>query len=90
MLTVQFLVDMWSGVTKEFQEGISPWLKNTPLAAVRPGVDSEDLVKGAEVAGGRPVSRVAPCFKNKFRKLTVRESGIRIRNCWCHRYALYS
>ncbi|CAD0017134.1 unnamed protein product [Aureobasidium pullulans] len=38
-------------VSKEFQEGIAPWLKNTPLAAVRPGVDSEDLVKGAEVAG---------------------------------------
>ncbi|THW61454.1 NAD(P)-binding protein [Aureobasidium pullulans] len=48
------LTDMWSGVSKEFQEGIAPWLKNTPLAAVRPGVDSEDLVKGAEVAGGRP------------------------------------
>ncbi|KAH0357917.1 NAD(P)-binding protein, partial [Aureobasidium melanogenum] len=48
------MTDMWSGVTKEFQEGIAPWLKNTPLAAVRPGIDSEDLVKGAEVAGGRP------------------------------------
>ncbi|KAG9919129.1 NAD(P)-binding protein, partial [Aureobasidium melanogenum] len=48
------MTDMWSGVTKEFQEGIAPWLKTTPLAAVRPGIDSEDLVKGAEVAGGRP------------------------------------
>ena len=48
---------MWSGVTKEFEEGIAPWLKNTPLAAVRPGVDSEKLVKGAETAGGRPVSQ---------------------------------
>ncbi|KAG9841571.1 NAD(P)-binding protein, partial [Aureobasidium melanogenum] len=48
------MTDMWSGVTKEFQEGIAPWLKNTPLAAVRPGIDSDDLVKGAEVAGGRP------------------------------------
>lgn len=47
---------MWSGVTQEFEEGIAPWLKNTPLAAVRKGVDSDQLVKQAETAGGRPVS----------------------------------
>jgi hypothetical protein len=48
---------MWSGVSEDFQKGIAPWLKNTPLAAVRPGVDSEDLVKQSELAGGRPVSQ---------------------------------
>lgn len=54
---------MWSGVTKEFQEGIAPWLKNTPLAAVRSGVDSDELVKQAEVAGGRPVSQTSIPFQ---------------------------
>jgi NAD(P)-dependent dehydrogenase (short-subunit alcohol dehydrogenase family) len=49
--------DMWSGVSEDFQKGIAPWLKNTPLAAVRSGVDSDDLVKQAELAGGRPVSQ---------------------------------
>jgi len=48
--------DMWGGVTREFQEAIKPLMQMTPLAAVRPGVDSEEFVKGAEFAGGRPVS----------------------------------
>ena len=48
--------DMYAGTTREFQEKMSHWTLNTPLAAIRPGVDREDLVQGAEFAGGRPVS----------------------------------
>ena len=48
--------DMWGGVTREFQEAVRPMMLMTPLAAVRPGVDAEEFVKGAEFAGGRPVS----------------------------------
>lgn len=35
---------------------MSYWTRNTPLAAIRPEVDREDLVENAELAGGRPVS----------------------------------
>lgn len=48
--------DMWGGVSEEFQRAIRPMMQMTPLAAVRPGVDDEKFVKGAEIAGGRPVS----------------------------------
>ncbi|KAK4983879.1 hypothetical protein LTR50_006955 [Elasticomyces elasticus] len=46
--------DMYSGTSAEFQNQMSHWTKNTPLAAVREGVDSEEFLKGAENAGGRP------------------------------------
>jgi len=46
--------EMYSGTTKEFQIQMSSWTKNTPLAAVREGVDREEFVKNAEFAGGRP------------------------------------
>ena len=54
--------DMYSGTSKEFQIQMSSWTKNTPLAAVREGVDREQFVKDAEFAGGRPVRNpLRPC-----------------------------
>ncbi|KAK6440123.1 hypothetical protein LTR95_003642 [Oleoguttula sp. CCFEE 5521] len=46
--------DMYSGTTREFQEQMSHWTINTPLAAVRPGIDREKFVEDASFAGGRP------------------------------------
>ncbi|EMC97121.1 hypothetical protein BAUCODRAFT_106429 [Baudoinia panamericana UAMH 10762] len=46
--------DMYAGTSKEFQQKMSYWTKNTPLAAIRPDVDRQDLVDNAELAGGRP------------------------------------
>lgn len=48
--------DMYASTTKEFQAKMSGWSRNTPLAAIRPEVDRQDLVEAAELAGGRPVS----------------------------------
>lgn len=53
--------DMYAGTTKEFQQKMSHWTINSPLTAIRPQVDRKDLVDNAEIAGGRPVSRV-PLF----------------------------
>jgi 3-oxoacyl-[acyl-carrier protein] reductase len=46
--------EMWDGTTPEFRAGLKPFIQATPLSAVRPDIDDEDLVKGAEIAGGRP------------------------------------
>ncbi|KAF2771295.1 NAD(P)-binding protein [Teratosphaeria nubilosa] len=46
--------DMYESTSKEFQAKMAGWTRNTPLAAVRPEVDREDLVENAELAGGRP------------------------------------
>jgi NAD(P)-dependent dehydrogenase (short-subunit alcohol dehydrogenase family) len=46
--------DMYWGTTKEFQESMSHWTKNTPLAAIRKDVDPKEILDGAEFAGGRP------------------------------------
>ncbi|KAK5163764.1 Para-hydroxybenzoate--polyprenyltransferase, mitochondrial precursor (PHB:polyprenyltransferase) [Saxophila tyrrhenica] len=46
--------DMYAAAPKEFQAGMAGWTRNTPLAAIRKGVDREDLVENAELAGGRP------------------------------------
>ncbi|KAK3714152.1 hypothetical protein LTR37_007954 [Vermiconidia calcicola] len=46
--------DMYAGAPQDFQASMSTWTKNTPLAAIRPGVDQKELVANAEVAGGRP------------------------------------
>lgn len=46
--------DMWGGTTAGFKESLKPWIKKAPLEAIRPGIDDEDLVQDAEVAGGRP------------------------------------
>ncbi|KAI6899862.1 hypothetical protein D0869_12016 [Hortaea werneckii] len=46
--------DMYGSTSREFQEKMSGWTRNTPLAAVRPGVDSKEFVDNASFAGGRP------------------------------------
>ncbi|TAQ91440.1 hypothetical protein B7494_g192 [Chlorociboria aeruginascens] len=46
--------DMWDGTSVEFKKALSPFIKTTPAAAVRPGVDDENLVQDAQNAGGRP------------------------------------
>lgn len=48
--------DMYGGTSEEFQAKMSYFTRNTPLAAVREGIDREEFVKGAEANGGRPVS----------------------------------
>jgi NAD(P)-dependent dehydrogenase (short-subunit alcohol dehydrogenase family) len=45
---------MYGGTTDEFKARMSPFTKNTPLAAVRDGIDREIFVKEAPLAGGRP------------------------------------
>lgn len=45
---------MWWGNTDEFMENIKPFMQSTPLQKIRPGIDDQDLVEGAEKAGGRP------------------------------------
>lgn len=57
------LTDMWAGTTNEFKSGVSPFIKTAPLEAVRPGIDSEELVEDAKIAGGRPgyVEEIAGC-----------------------------
>jgi NAD(P)-dependent dehydrogenase (short-subunit alcohol dehydrogenase family) len=44
----------WGSVGDEFAAQIRPFLQTSPLAAIREGVDTEELVKGAQKAGGRP------------------------------------
>ncbi|KXL44293.1 MAG: hypothetical protein FE78DRAFT_150554 [Acidomyces sp. 'richmondensis'] len=46
--------DMYTRTSREFQQKMSYWTRNTPLAAVRPDIDSEDFIDNAEIAGGRP------------------------------------
>ncbi|KAK3673818.1 hypothetical protein LTR78_006373 [Recurvomyces mirabilis] len=45
---------MYDSTSKEFQQKMSYWTKNTPLAAIRSDVDRKDLVENSDVAGGRP------------------------------------
>ncbi|KAF2085863.1 NAD(P)-binding protein [Saccharata proteae CBS 121410] len=46
--------DMYASNGPAFYNMINPWLKNTPLAAVRKDVDKEEFVEKADEAGGRP------------------------------------
>lgn len=46
--------DMWAGTSKEFKQKTNPFCKQAPLAAIRPGVDDESVLKGNEDLGGRP------------------------------------
>lgn len=46
--------DMYEGTTPEYQKMLKPFIQNTPLQKVRPGIDDEQYVKDAEKAGGRP------------------------------------
>jgi NAD(P)-dependent dehydrogenase (short-subunit alcohol dehydrogenase family) len=48
------LTDMWEAASATFKQRSSAWCRHTPLAAVRPGVDSEEVVEGAEELCGRP------------------------------------
>ncbi|KAF2142682.1 uncharacterized protein K452DRAFT_318260 [Aplosporella prunicola CBS 121167] len=46
--------DMYASNGEDFFTMINPWLKNTPLAAAREGVDRDEFVQAAPKAGGRP------------------------------------
>lgn len=46
--------DMYWGNGPEFFEKISPFLKSTPLAAAREGIDSEKVYESSKSSGGRP------------------------------------
>lgn len=46
--------DMYWGSEPEFFERMIPYLKTTPLAAPREGVDSKEIFEAAKAAGGRP------------------------------------
>lgn len=46
--------DMYGGTSADFQEKIKPFLQNTPLAAVREGIDRSDIVSNFAKTGGRP------------------------------------
>ncbi|KAL9075615.1 MAG: hypothetical protein Q9157_003945 [Trypethelium eluteriae] len=46
--------DMYGGNDAAFQEQMSWWMRNTPLARVREGIDREEFVRDAEKNGGRP------------------------------------
>jgi 3-oxoacyl-[acyl-carrier protein] reductase len=46
--------DMWSGVSPGFVDRMRPFVEQTPLQAIRPGIDDEDMVKASEKLGGRP------------------------------------
>ena len=50
--------DMYAATSQEFQKKMAGWTRNTPLAAIRPGVDRKDLVDNSEIAGGRPVRTI--------------------------------
>jgi NAD(P)-dependent dehydrogenase (short-subunit alcohol dehydrogenase family) len=39
-------------------QNLSPWLRNTPLAAIREGVDSEQLNRDKALLGGRPATEL--------------------------------
>jgi hypothetical protein len=79
--------DMYSGTTREFQEKMSHWTINTPLAAIRPGVDREEFVEKASFAGGRPVSADTSCSLRHFADGVL---GLRIRYRWCDRNAVHT
>ncbi|GAB7355057.1 hypothetical protein MBLNU459_g5651t3 [Dothideomycetes sp. NU459] len=46
--------DMYEGNSRDFQQKMSHWTLNTPLAAVREGIDRDEFVRDVEFAGGRP------------------------------------
>lgn len=53
--------EMWDATTADFKARLKPFIQSAPLSEIRPEVDDEDLVRGAESAGGRPayVSEIA-------------------------------
>lgn len=46
--------DMWGGLTESFRSDMKPWVKQAPMAQIRPDVDDEDVIEGSETLGGRP------------------------------------
>jgi NAD(P)-dependent dehydrogenase (short-subunit alcohol dehydrogenase family) len=48
------IVIRYGGVSPEFAARNRPFLQNTPLAAVRDGIDRTEFVKDYEKTGGRP------------------------------------
>ncbi|TVY22348.1 L-xylulose reductase [Lachnellula hyalina] len=46
--------DMWFSTTDDFKKRLKPWIEKTPGSAIRPGIDDQDLISGADKAGGRP------------------------------------
>lgn len=46
--------DMWDRMPMQHRGALKPWTSHSPLAAVREGVEEEDLVKDRELVGGRP------------------------------------
>lgn len=46
--------DMWFATSEDFQKQLRPWIEKTPGSAIRPEIDDQKLVEGAEKAGGRP------------------------------------
>jgi len=46
--------DMWGGTSADFREKTNAWVRHTPLMAVRPHIDDEDAIEGAQELGGRP------------------------------------
>ncbi|TVY38415.1 L-xylulose reductase [Lachnellula subtilissima] len=46
--------DMWFSTTDDFQKRLKPWIEKTPGSAIRPQIDDQDLISGADTAGGRP------------------------------------
>ncbi|KAF2424838.1 NAD(P)-binding protein [Tothia fuscella] len=45
--------DMYDGTSADFQARMNPFIKNTPLARARKGVDSDEIVDSVEATGGR-------------------------------------
>ena len=46
--------DMYGSTSPGFQQQMKPFMQNAPLQRVREGLDDEEFVKNAELAGGRP------------------------------------
>lgn len=45
--------DMWNATSPEFKRGAQPFIKQTPLSAVREGIDDPDVIENAKDSGGR-------------------------------------
>jgi 3-oxoacyl-[acyl-carrier protein] reductase len=45
--------EMWSGTSALFRQRTNAWMRHTPLAAARPEIDTEGVMKGADELGGR-------------------------------------
>jgi 3-oxoacyl-[acyl-carrier protein] reductase len=46
--------DMWDRMPPEHRGGLKPWTSLSPMAAVRKGIDDEDIISDASFVGGRP------------------------------------